>query len=436
MARHIAVRFLQLSDVHLGRSLTGSRLGLPAELAARRRRELLEALAAAFRLVESQRCDGVLLPGDLFDGDDVDDATAAEAFALIGALAPRPVFLAPGNHDPYAPGSPYDAQRWRLLAAGEGPPANLVLFREESFRTVAWPGRDDVTVTGAAFRRPTPVRERRLARPLVEPGGLAPDRAHLLLLHGSRDDAGWLQERKATLPFSAEELARQPFDYAAVGHYHAAAPILHPTSGAILGAYAGSPCFLALDEAHAHVVLVVEVAVEPEPPRRATATVVKHPADPRRLHVVPVDLTGRRDLDQVRAAALEACARAGIGPADVVALRFQGRMSAEISRDAVRGDAAQWLAGGCWHAAALFGAVEPELDASRYLEGEARTLESRFARELLRRIEQEPPGRQREVARAALYYGLEAIVHGRIRRRWEPDAAPAAPAAPAEGDQR
>ena len=117
---------------------------------------------------------------------------------------------------------------WRLLAGGEGPPPNLVLFREERFRTLTWPGRPDVTVSGAAFLRPTPVRERGLALPVVARASLDPGRINLALLHGSRDDGDWLARAKATLPFSAAELAAQPFDYTAVGHYHAPAPILRP----------------------------------------------------------------------------------------------------------------------------------------------------------------------------------------------------------------
>ncbi len=64
----------------------------------------------------------MLLPGDLFDGEAVDDALAAAAFAAIRELAPLPVFLTPGNHDPWSPEGPYGEARWRLLPAARGRP--------------------------------------------------------------------------------------------------------------------------------------------------------------------------------------------------------------------------------------------------------------------------------------------------------------------------
>lgn len=430
MAPQVSVRFLQLSDVHLGASLAGTRLGYSDEKARQRERELLDAFAAAFRLVESERLDGVLLPGDLFNGEEVDDALAAEAFAIMGAIAPRPVFLAPGNHDPLSPEGPYGAARWRLLAGGQGPPPNLVLFREEIFRAVPWPGRPDVTVAGAAYLRPTPVRDRRLARPLVAPGGLDPGRLRLALLHGSRDDNAFVPPGKATLPFSAAELAAQPFDYTAVGHYHASAPILHPQTRAVIGAYAGMPAFLGLDEEGEKHVLVVETTLTREPERRCAVRVERRGVDPRRLHRLAVDLSGRLDLEQALAAlaqAFDGCAPP-VAAADVVAATLHGRLAPDLDRRQVTEAATAWLAERCFHAVVFGGALEPELDIRPYLERDARTLEARFARELQAEIERRPEGREREIARAALSYGLEALVHGRIRRRWEPD-----PGAPAEG---
>ncbi len=421
MPSRLAVRFLQLSDVHLGQSLAGSSLGLPAELAARREREILEAFAAAIRLVASEDLDGVLLPGDLFNGEEVDDALAAEAFAVIRSIAPKPVFLCPGNHDPYSPDGPYGTSRWRLLAGGEGPPPNLVLFREERFATVAWPGRPEVTVSGSAYLRPTPVTDRRLARPVVDPASLDPGRINLALLHGSRDDGGLPPRGKATLPFNAAELAAQPFDYTAVGHYHATAPIFRPGTREVVGGYAGMPAFQALDEEGEKSVLIVEVSIEPGPGRALIVRPGLRIVDPRRLIRLAVDLSGRSDLAQARGAVEAAWTEAGGRPLDVAAVTLTGRLAPEVGREELAAAVPEWLAGRCFHAAVFCGRLEPELDVQRYLDGEAMTLEARFARELAAMINERAPGREREIARHALYYGLEALVHGRVRRRWEAD---------------
>lgn len=422
MSQPVSVRFLQLSDVHLGASPADSRLGWPPPRAAQRAREILDAFRNALRLAVDERCDGVLLPGDLFNGEEVDDALAAEAFAAIRALSPLPVFLAPGNHDPYGPDGPYGEARWTLLAAGEGPPPNLVIFRDETFRTVPWPGRPDVTVTGAAFLRPTRVTERRLARPVVDPRSLDPARLHVALLHGSRDDTGFLEREKATLPFSAAELAAQPFDYTAVGHYHTSSSIKDPATGETRGGYAGMPAFIGLDEPGEKSVLIVEVTVWPGEPRRRVVRARPRGVDPRRLHKLDVDVSGRADADQVCAALAQTWEAAGVREQDVVAVTFGGRLAPSLGRQELQESVAAWLEPRCWHGAIRFGDLEPEIDVARFLAGEPRTLQALFARELKARIDAAADERQRRLATSALAYGLEALVAGRIRRRWEPDA--------------
>ncbi len=426
MSQPVSVRFLQISDVHLGASLADSRLGWPPALARRRAEEVFTAFASALRLADTEACHGVLIPGDLFDGDEVDDALAAAAFAAIRELAPRPVFLAPGNHDCYGPDGPYGQARWSLLAAGEGPPPNLVLWRDERFHTVVWPGRPDVTVTGSAYLRPARVHERRLAQPVVDPATLDPAHVHLALLHGSRDDHGFLQARKATLPFSAAELAAQPFDYTAVGHYHASSPIRDPGTQEVRGGYSGMPAFINMDEDGEKSVLIVEVTVVPGEPRRREVRVQRRVVDPRRLWRLEIDVTGRGDAEQVRAALARSWEQAGVRPADVAVVRFAGRLAAELSREGLRETATDWARGRCWHVAVLCERLEPEIDVAPFLAGEAKTLQARFARALTERAEAAERSEDREIARRALSYGLEAIVTGRIRRRWEPDdAAPA-----------
>jgi hypothetical protein len=107
-----------------------------------------------------------------------------------------------------------------------------------------------------------------------------------------------------------------------------------------------------------------------------------------------------------------------------VAVCFQGRLAAELGRQELQEMASAWLSGRCWHAAAWCAGIEPDLDVSRFLEGESRTLQALFARELAARAgDPALAPREREIARRALAYGIEALETGRIRRRWEPDVA-------------
>src|SRR5262249_52654927 len=94
---HMALaRFLQISDLHLGRSFAW----LPADRREQRRREQQAALEQSVRHAIERGVHAILVPGDLFDDVPVDTgslAFAARAFSVSGC---PPVFIAPGNHDP------------------------------------------------------------------------------------------------------------------------------------------------------------------------------------------------------------------------------------------------------------------------------------------------------------------------------------------------
>ena len=96
------IRFLHGADFHLD-SAFGA---LPAQRAAERRRESRELL---FRLADYVNGHGiglVLLAGDLFDSASPFRETGEQLSAALGRMEAR-VFIAPGNHDWYGPGSPW-----------------------------------------------------------------------------------------------------------------------------------------------------------------------------------------------------------------------------------------------------------------------------------------------------------------------------------------
>src|SRR5258705_5647106 len=103
-----AIRFLQLSDLHLDSSLQASRLGLPLDRVRIRQAELRQILPRACALVRERQLHLVLLPGDLFDDEAVTQDTVNFVIDHLGALAPVPVVIAPGNHDFYSLSSPYN----------------------------------------------------------------------------------------------------------------------------------------------------------------------------------------------------------------------------------------------------------------------------------------------------------------------------------------
>jgi exonuclease SbcD len=196
------VRFIHTSDVHLDTSFAGS--GFPSHLGDRKR----EAIRATFRSILEDALrrpvDLVLIAGDLFEHDRVSPDTVEflkQQFENLGSI---PVFIAPGNHDPYIPGSPYHDEAW---------PANVHIFRDEDFRSVELPHLG-VRVTGFGFNR-THLGDRYFSRlPSLPADGI-----NLVVAHGS--DTSHVPEGKARHgPLSIEEIAGKNVHYCALGHYH------------------------------------------------------------------------------------------------------------------------------------------------------------------------------------------------------------------------
>ena len=189
------IRFLHAADFHLD-SAFGA---LPARQAAERRRESRELLFRLADYVNSHQIDLVLLAGDLFDSASPFRETGEQLSAALGRMEAR-VFIAPGNHDWYGPGSPWDRQDW---------PENVCIFRESRLTAAEVPELG-LTVHGAAFTAPE--QPESLLAGFTAP---ADGKLHFGLLHGELDGAGERYD-----PLRREEAADSGLDYLALGHVH------------------------------------------------------------------------------------------------------------------------------------------------------------------------------------------------------------------------
>ena len=102
------LKFIHAADFHLDSAFAA----LPPEKAAERRREQRELPGRLAEAVRTWGAELVLLSGDLFDAKPYPETVEAVKAALAEMAVP--VFLAPGNHDPYGP--PYTGD-----VAGERP---------------------------------------------------------------------------------------------------------------------------------------------------------------------------------------------------------------------------------------------------------------------------------------------------------------------------
>ncbi len=318
------LRFLQFSDLHLARRMVSESAGLAPDRAREREAELRALPGRIAALARSERVDVVLAPGDLFDVEGADDATTDLLFDAIAALAPIPVVVAPGNHDPFMPLSPW-APAFRHARGARGWPENLCLFTAPVFETRPLPGRPDVAITGIAHVANRPLLDRVLARPVARPA--AP--IALLVCHGSLLGAAPLGKR-LTLPFPERELVGQGFTYAALAHYHERL-VVRAGTGRIRGAYAGAPA-AEIASAGEPGVLIGEIAGD-------VVALENRSVDGRRavpLEIQEASLPVSAAWDLVRAALAAAAPRSAEGRFAARLLAWEGEAVDADEREIVR----------------------------------------------------------------------------------------------------
>jgi len=253
------LKLIHAADLHLDSPFSG----LSAAHAAQRREEQRALLDRLADLANGENADLVLLAGDLLDGGRVYRETVEALAQSLSRIRAR-VFISPGNHDPYGPGSPYLGVRW---------PENVHIFTASCVESVDLPERNCV-VYGAAF-----VSARQDTSPLTGFRAPADGRLQLMVLHGNTQGAGYG-------PLSPQDMAASGLDYLALGHIHQCSGLQQ--SGSTFWAYPGCPEGRGFDEPGEKGALVVEVESG-----RAQARFV--PLCGRRYEILDVDLTGAND---------------------------------------------------------------------------------------------------------------------------------------------
>lgn len=213
------LKLLHAADLHLGSSF--QTLG---EKGALRRAEMRTLPSRLATLCREKDADLLLLSGDVFDRPDAPAGMARELFSALSETG-CPVFIAPGNHDFYHPGSPYA----RVEA-----PENVHIFRSETPECVCLEELG-AEVWGRAFVSPDSVPPLRSFRP--EKTG----RLSVGVFHGDTASAG--------SPYGAvtyEDIAACGLDYLALGHIHTPSPLRR--AGSTFFAYPGCAMGRGFDE--------------------------------------------------------------------------------------------------------------------------------------------------------------------------------------------
>ena len=201
------MRLVHTADIHLDACFAAA--GLSSSFAHRRRQSLRDAFHGIVRHAHDWQADALLIAGDLFDHERLSRDTIAFLRAEFEAIRPVPVIIAPGNHDPYIPASPYASETW---------PDNVFIFSKPEWSSFTF-NEGRLVVHGFAFDgfdiSSNPFGLLRVP----EDGAI-----HVAVAHGS-ERAHQPPDGESYAPFDARAAAAPGLKYFALGHFHAFTPI-------------------------------------------------------------------------------------------------------------------------------------------------------------------------------------------------------------------
>jgi predicted phosphodiesterase len=361
-------QILHTADVHLDRSFSG--LGMSQGIAAGRRQELRDAVRRFVDMALEAKADVVTVAGDLYEHERATLDTGNFLRRQFQRLAPAPVLIAPGNHDPYLPGSLYHRVEW---------PDNVTIFAEPRFTPFSV--GCGLTIWGAGHDGPA------LRQNLLDGFRVSGEGRHVLLFHGS--DANALPAGKAAhCPFFPQEVQASGADFALLGHYHGAR--LYPPHAPVLG-YPGTPEPLDFSEAGSHFILRLEIGRP-----GINAELVPFGEVSYATHYL--DVTPMLTSDQVRESILGLA-----GAAAITRVVLEGEAHPELDLDL------RTLYGACAERFGFLDIVDRTQPGYRLDElAEESTTKGAFVRLMQSRIERLQE-EHREIAEQALRYGLRAF---------------------------
>ncbi len=376
------IKFIHTSDLHLDTSFSGS--GFPSQLGARKREAIRATLRRILEKARTENVSFLLIAGDLFEHDRVTADTVEFLRLQFENLVPMPVFIAPGNHDPAIPGSPYIDERW---------PDNVHIFKTEEFQSVELK-RIGVRITGFGFAR-THIEE----HPCLALAPLPQDAFNVLVFHGSDVSRVPLGKTRHA-PFSPEELTSKNIGYCALGHYHQQGPVGGAQSSVW---YSGIPEGRGWDEEGAHGFLLVEIE---------GGTVRVHPMSSGQypLRTLTIVCDGLASREQILERILERKEDV-FDPQTILRIRLQGALDPRVDlaysemEERLRGEVLHLAWDNQTHAAVDYDSLALE-----------KTLRGHFVRALNARIAA-APDEEKPMLELARYYGVEALLDREVRLR-------------------
>jgi DNA repair exonuclease SbcCD nuclease subunit len=341
-------------------------------IAAARRQELRDGFRRFIDLALEMRADAITIGGDLYEHERSTLDTGNFLRQQFERIAPTPVLIAPGNHDPALPDSLYRRVNW---------PGNVTIFMDPQFHPVR--PTDDLTVWGAGHNAPD-------LRQNLLPGFKVPaEGRHILLFHGS-DISSVPEGKPVHCGFRPEDIADTGADFALLGHYHGAR-----VSDRF--AYPGSLEALDFGETGEHCVIRLDAG-----PSEVSAHLL--PMGCVRYATHRLDVSGMDSSDELRNAILGAA-----DTTSIMRIIIEGDLQPEVDLDLPA------LYNACVEGFLFLDLVDRTLPAWKLGEiAEESTTKGAFVRLMQAKIE-ELSGEEAETAKLALTFGLQAFERREVR---------------------
>lgn len=290
------MKIIHTSDIHLDSPLTSR---LPADKVRERRREILSGFSRLIDEAREERAGAVIIAGDLFDSAKVTKKALDTAIEVIGASPDLTFFYVAGNHEGDA-----------LTESGRILPKNLITFGEDwSYHTAG-----GVTIAGRSS----------ISEKMFDELDLPKDTTNIVILHGELRDKTVSSEA-----IGIKDMVGKNIDYLALGHYHSYSTTRIDERGTAV--YSGTPEGRGFDEVGDKGYVVIDT--DSQKLRYFFRSHAK-----RRLHIIPVDLSGANRWSEIGERTLRAVRE--IPYTDVVRVELCGRYYPTLVKDidTLRGD--------------------------------------------------------------------------------------------------
>ncbi len=240
------IRFLHTADWQLGMTFPG--YGKAADWLGAARYQLVDSIV---ELALRRGLDLVLVAGDVFDSPQISGARIREVCLALGRMAPIPVYLLAGNHDPLQPGGLWHHPEWAER------PDNVHLCGDDPI---------PLEQLGAVIY-PCPLHDAHSGSdPTANlPASSDAELIRIGLAHGALPISG----QTGNHPIELDRPAIAALDYLALGDWHSALLVNDRV------AYAGTPEPTRFGERNSGTVLVVEIAGPGEIPQVEVVSIAR-----------------------------------------------------------------------------------------------------------------------------------------------------------------